>query len=110
MYAIRSYYAINATATKPYVGISQKEYEQADCIITQIIVETDEASKILGKPKGEYITIETKGIQGLDTEPDCLNEQVDMLAKELSRLSDAKGDVLVIGLGNDDITPDALVV
>ena len=106
--ALESAQAINATATKPYAGISQKEYEQADCIITQIIVETDEASKILGKPKGEYITIETKGIQGLDTEPDCLNDQVDMLAKELSRLSDAKGDVLVIGLGNDDITPDAL--
>ncbi len=106
--ALESAQAINATITKPYPGISQKEFEKAGCIVTHIVVETDEASKALGKPTGEYVTIETKGHAGFDSFPDDFDEQVDMLAHEISRLSTPDGDVLVIGLGNDDITPDAL--
>jgi len=106
--ALESAQAISLKQPKTYAGISQKKYEQAGCTITQIIVETDEAAKELSKPKGEYITIETNGSAGLDIAPDSLEEQVDMLAKEISRLASTKGEVLVIGLGNDDITPDAL--
>jgi len=106
--ALESAQAINSTVAKPYAGISQKEYEKAGCVISEIVVETEEAAKELGKPMGQYVTVETKGKQGLEAYPEELEEQVDMLAKEISRLSNTTGDVLVIGLGNDDITPDAL--
>lgn len=106
--ALESAEAIKSSVSQPYPGITQKEFEKADCVITHIIVESDEASQALGKPKGEYVTIETKGHTGFDSFPDDFEEQVDMLAHEISRLADNAGEALIIGLGNDDITPDAL--
>ena len=70
--------------------------------------ESQEAAKALGKPAGEYVTIETLDSTGLDAYPDYLEEQVDIVAGEISRLCDNTGTALVVGLGNNDITPDAL--
>lgn len=106
--ALESAQAISTAEAKPISGIAQNEYDKAQCHITQITVENEEASASLGKPMGEYVTIETNGPCGLDMYPDNLEEQVDLLAGEISRLANNNGDVLVIGLGNDDITPDAL--
>lgn len=106
--ALESAQALETAKGEGYAGISRKEYEEAGCKITQIIVETEDAAQALGKPIGEYVTIETQSGHSLDTFPESLDEQVDLIAKEITRLSDAKGEALVIGLGNDDITPDAL--
>lgn len=104
--AIESAQAIKST--QPIPGINQSKHKQAGCTITKIIVETPEAAKKIGKVCGEYVTIETDSGQSLDTYPDNLEEQVNMLADEIRRLSPDTGDVVVIGLGNNDITPDAL--
>lgn len=106
--ALESAQSINATAAKPYPGISQHEYSKSQCHITQITVENESASSAIGKPVGEYVTIEMNGTGGLDAYPDNLEEQVDLLANEISRLANNNDNVLVIGLGNDDITPDSL--
>lgn len=104
--ALESAQAIKTT--KPVEGITQHQQEQAGCIITNIVVETPEGAKKIGKPMGQYITIETKNNSGLDVYPDDLEKQVDMLAEQIKALCPKEGEALVIGLGNNDITPDAL--
>lgn len=106
--ALENAQAIRLDKTKSFDGIQQTEYEEAGCLVTQIVVEKEVTSKQLGKPMGEYVTIETLGNQGLDAHPENLDGQVGIISKEINRLCDTNGDVLIIGLGNNDITPDAL--
>ncbi|MCG8482850.1 MAG: GPR endopeptidase [Clostridia bacterium] len=76
--------------------------------ITRIKITDENGSQALGKPKGNYITLEVKGIRSADSE---LKDEVSVaLSKELSQIIDFKDDlkVLVVGLGNEKVTPDAL--
>ena len=60
----------------------------------------------IGKPKGKYITIET---ERLSDEPADFREQAENIADEIAALLNGNvSDGLVAGLGNSDITPDAL--
>jgi spore protease len=106
--AIESAQTITLKQTKPFPGIVQEEYDEAECHVTHITVEDGRAADAIGKPIGKYVTIETQNASGLDAYPEYFDEQVELIAKEISELANNDGDVLVIGLGNDDITPDAL--
>ncbi|MBQ7132300.1 MAG: GPR endopeptidase [Oscillospiraceae bacterium] len=72
--------------------------------ITEIVIESDEHGRPFGKPKGRYITMERNelAITGED-----FVEAASELAAELKQLI-PEGGVLVAGLGNSQITPDAL--
>ena len=87
----------------PGVNLSLEENES--CRATIIEITNEEGEKALGKPKGKYITIET------DSFPDAselCDGRLDFLVKSLASLIPEKGTVLVAGLGNADITPDAI--
>ncbi|MCL2055524.1 MAG: GPR endopeptidase [Oscillospiraceae bacterium] len=86
-------------------GIKRKIRKSSACTITEIIVTTDQAGQKIGKPKGRYITIET---DRLSASPSDFEEQISNIAEELVGLSGEKDSTLVVGLGNSDITPDAL--
>ena len=106
--ALESLLAVNIQSSTPYPGITQEEFDKAQCHITRITVKDGAASDAIGKPIGEYVTIETTE-GGLDAYPDYLEEQVNLIAEEINRLAPKNSrEVLIIGLGNDDITPDAL--
>lgn len=87
-------------------GIKRKLRKSSACSITEIIVADDAAGARIGKTKGRYITVET---DRLSASPMDFEEQVENIAAEINSL---KGDkcktALVAGLGNSDITPDAL--
>lgn len=72
--------------------------------ITEIVIESDEHGRPFGKPKGRYITMERNelAVTGED-----FVEAASELAAELKQLI-PEGGVLVAGLGNSQITPDAL--
>lgn len=72
--------------------------------ITEIEIDSDEHGIPIGKPKGRYLTLET--MQPHHAAPQLRN-QVTELADEL-RSFIPEGAVLIAGLGNSDITPDAL--
>ncbi len=72
--------------------------------ITEIVIESDEHGKPFGKPKGRYITMERAE---LAVTGDEFSSAVCELANELKSLI-PEGGVLVAGLGNSHITPDAL--
>ena len=86
-------------------GMSFDSYETGGMKISRITVKSDGAAKKLNKPKGKYITME---IPFLKDSGDVCDEAIEIFADEISSLLPEKGMVLVAGLGNRDITPDAL--
>lgn len=87
-------------------GIRRKIFETEKTKVTKISVLDKEAAKAIGKPVGEYITVELDEFS-YDTE--LLDDRMKSISTQLSSLL-PKGDgtVLVAGIGNKDITPDAL--
>ncbi|MBR2892870.1 MAG: GPR endopeptidase [Clostridia bacterium] len=86
-------------------GVLSKQKSIDGIKLTTIEIINEKGEKLLSKPKGRYITLETKALlQGTD----IFSSALDVLSEELKKLLPEKGTVLVAGLGNDDITPDAL--
>jgi spore protease len=87
-------------------GIRKKVYHKSASTATEVIIEDEIAGAKIGKPVGRYITIETTRLSG---DPSDFNEQVTDISEEIVRISGCGGkSVLVVGLGNDRITPDSL--
>ena len=80
-------------------------YEADGMKISRIEVRSDAAAAKLSKPRGKYITME---MPFLKDSADLCDGAIEIFAKEISSLLPEKGMVLVAGLGNRDITPDAL--
>ncbi len=91
-------------------GVRAREEQPMEGItVTHVEILTPEGEAALGKPVGTYVTIDAPNLQGQDG---MLEERVaQVLSKELEKMLGPLGDrdtVLVAGLGNDAITPDAL--
>ena len=70
---------------------------------TRILTARGAAS--VGKPKGRYITAE---LPPLTDHEEALTRHAAVIGKELAALLPPEGTVLVVGLGNRAVTPDAL--
>lgn len=90
--------------------VLEEEYdEEREIKITKVIIETENGAKTMGKPVGTYITLEAPNLMIPDE--DYHREISGELAKivcELIKEKKKEYDVLVIGLGNREVTPDAL--
>lgn len=91
-------------------GVTMKEYNEDDITISQVEIDTEGAA-LLQKKEGTYVTIYADGVKEQDTKKQEAAARV--LAKELEQLmeknniaKDATG--LIVGLGNWNVTPDAL--
>ncbi len=76
--------------------------------VTRVEVTTPEAEKKMGKKQGCYITLEAPGLRQKNTP---LQEKVaQQFTRELQKMVELQDDttVLVVGLGNWNVTPDAL--
>lgn len=90
------------------VRIEEKRSECEDIKTTVVYVESENGSKVMKKPQGRYITIEAADLlEGADQYRELVARE---MAKELACLFPFKSisSVLVVGLGNQNITPDAL--
>ena len=77
--------------------------------VTKVIIETENGAKAMGKPKGSYITLEAPDMA--DSDEDYHREislQLAKILKELMPIEKEELSVLVVGLGNREVTPDAL--
>ncbi len=78
--------------------------------ITKVKITSEEGEKAIGKPIGDYITIDIKNIKIIDS--DELQQSAEIVSKELKELinkhTDSQDEILVVGLGNIYVTPDAL--
>lgn len=104
--------AMGKTADFSVSGVTVEENQHNDYIkITRIKVNDENGERELGKPPGSYITIEMPF--GFCGQQEIYEEMCKVCAKELKRVTgktlETEDDtVLVVGLGNDKITADAL--
>lgn len=89
-------------------GVEVETKEEEDISITHVKILNEKGSKAMGKPIGNYITIESEKMKQNDVS--CHEEIMHVAAKNIAKLAkiDDKSVVLVVGLGNWNITPDAL--
>ena len=81
--------------------------EERNVTITKVKIETENGAKSIGKPIGTYLTMEAPDMmmpdEGSHREiSEVLSEQLRALIPEQTE------SVLVVGLGNREVTPDAL--
>ena len=89
-------------------GIKIERKVDKNCGISQvkIVVETKEAEQIIGKPMGEYITLESETfLEEDDSYYEDMSEALHFVLRDFIKEEDR---VLIVGLGNDKVTPDAL--
>ena len=89
-------------------GVTVENDGNENIKITRVKITDESGVKALGKPIGNYITIEVPDLKYKDV--DLMEDLSKNIAKELDRLMDLKDDssILIVGLGNWNITPDAL--
>jgi len=89
-------------------GINVEKEENESYIVTRIKVLNKEGSENLNRPIGNYITIDVPKLNKSDE--DLKDEISQVVAKEIKGLGKNKEDskILIVGLGNWNITPDAL--
>jgi len=92
-------------------GIESSEEQINENIkVSRVIITNQNGEKAIGKPIGNYITIDIKKLK-LATDED-IQKTSETLTNELKKIidihTDKQGDILVVGLGNIYVTPDAL--
>ena len=89
---------------------TEEEKVNDDITISRVKVTNEKGEEAIGKPIGSYITIDVKKFNIAQNEE--IQQASEALTKELKTLLekriDEKGPILVVGLGNIYVTPDAL--
>lgn len=92
-------------------GIETSESTVNDNIKTNIVKITNEqGDQAIGKPIGTYVTVDIKNLK-LATDED-IQKASDVVKDELKKIIDShcesQDEILVVGLGNQFVTPDSL--
>lgn len=91
------------------VRVEENEDAENEIYITRVIIETKNGAKTMGKPMGTYITLEAPRMatpdEGYHRE---ISEKVAGQIRELLPDDKEELSVLVVGLGNREVTADAL--
>ena len=90
------------------VEISEDYDEEKDVRTTVVKITTENGARTMGRPQGNYITIEAPGLSMSDE--DYHREISEKLALHLKKLLhlEREQSILVVGLGNSAITADSL--
>ncbi len=86
-------------------GIETENFRYENAKVTRIDVTDKKGEETVGKPIGRYVTVEVKP---LADHSQFIDESLYALIEEIKRIIPEEGSVLVAGLGNTKITPDAL--
>lgn len=86
-------------------GLNTSEEKTGKSTVTKMSITNQEASRKIGKPQGNYITVTIPPLTDYFQSND---ERIETIAVEIKRLVPKEGMILVAGLGNTEITPDAL--
>lgn len=89
-------------------GVEVSEVDEGNISVTRVDITNEIGERNMGKPMGSYITIDMPSFTHYDG--DTMDEVSKVLAKNLSTLInlDSNMTALVVGLGNWNVTPDAL--
>ncbi|MBQ9928110.1 MAG: GPR endopeptidase [Lachnospiraceae bacterium] len=98
-------------ASEELRGVSVEEVydEESEVKVTRVIIESKNSAKILGKPIGTYVTLEAPAMAQPDEE---YHKEISAeLAKQLKAVIpkiEKELSVMIVGLGNRDVTADSL--
>ncbi len=92
-------------------GVAVEEYdrEEIQVHITKVVISSKNGAKAMNKPMGSYITLEAPAMQEADE--DYHREISEELAGQIRSIipgAETEQSILVVGLGNRDVTADAL--
>ena len=92
-------------------GIETEEEQINEKInVSRVKIINDNGAKAIGKPVGNYVTIDMKQLKLADEEQ--IQKSAETLSNELKKVIDIhidkQGEILIVGLGNIYVTPDAL--
>lgn len=110
----RSDLAAECGAVENTKGITVQHAEAGGCEILRVQIRTHEAAETIGKPEGRYVTVDCGDIRSLDEveleRVKCaLSVEIRDMAERMCGRRVGKGfSLLVAGLGNAEITPDAV--
>ena len=97
------------------VKVYERKDEKYGVKLTKVEIISSEGANIMGKPMGKYVTIESEDISIWEEDRLKRKQLGKVIARELYGLLPIKKkedikdlSVLVVGLGNKDITPDSL--
>ena len=85
-------------------GVETEVFRGKKARVSRIKITSTEGEKAIGKPMGEYVTVE---VAPFAKQAQFIDDSLEALCNEIKRLLPEKGGVLVAGLGNRKITPDA---
>ncbi len=88
------------------VHVMTKNNGDTDIKEVRIVVENEQGAMQLGKPVGTYITLESEQLRRADEE--FHKPMMEVLARHLRQFVGNKKRIMVAGLGNREVTPDAL--
>lgn len=107
-YKIRTDLAIEAIDNKKIKGITSKEIIEEGIKVTEVMID-EEASQIINKKKGSYITIEFEDVTDYENGKKVEKKFSSELTKLINKLNiDKDASCLIAGLGNSKSTPDSL--
>lgn len=96
-------------------GVDFKEEKRDNGVtVSTVVIQTENAAKAMGRPRGHYVTIEAPEMV---EEDEGYHREISLeLARIIKQLLPEKAisedsleaSVLIVGLGNRDVTPDAL--
>ncbi len=86
-------------------GVKSRTNRAGNTCVTAIEVQDEQGAQAIGKPIGTYVTIE---VPSFSNDAELLDGRLALFAEELRALLPKEGLILVVGIGNDHITPDAL--
>lgn len=86
-------------------GIEIESFNAHKAKVSRIDVLNAEGEETVGKPIGRYVTVE---VTPFAKHAQFIDDSLSAVSEEIRRIIPAEGSVLVAGLGNIKITPDAL--
>lgn len=92
-------------------GLEIEENEISEKLkVTRVKITNEQAEQSIGKKMGNYITIDIKKMNIITEEE--IQKAAEVLANEIKSLIEnkvqQKEEILIVGLGNEEVTPDAL--
>jgi len=95
-----------AGETTKLPGVRAREYRVRGIDVTVVEILNAEGVRALGKPQGTYVTLSME--KNMLRTPAGFSRAAGQLGKTLARMLPSDGAVLVAGLGNAAVTPDAV--
>jgi len=106
--AIEARDIVRGDAHQEIPGVRVEEHQARGVRVTEVEIFEESAERLMGKPRGHYITLDVPTFKERD--PELRQRLTGMLTDQLKTVipQDPQKSILVVGLGNWNATPDAL--